>query len=232
MEHVRKAFDAVASRYDRQRKFIIPGIDDFYEAAVWAADWPSPDPSILDIGAGTGLLSALLLTRYPRASLALLDFSLPMLEVARGRFARHPGVHFLVLDYSREDLPGKYDIVCSALSIHHLEDIAKERLFQRIYRALNPGGVFVNADQVAAESGWLERKNLAWWDAFLARAPIESDEVKAAIARRDTLDRNARLSDQVGWLKGAGFADVDIVYKNRTFCVFVGRRPAEDPLSK
>jgi tRNA (cmo5U34)-methyltransferase len=44
------------------------------------------------------------------------------------------------------------------------------------------------------------------------------------LKRRDTLDRNEKLSVQLTWLKEAGFSDVDIVYKNRTFIVTVARR--------
>jgi tRNA (cmo5U34)-methyltransferase len=59
MEHVRKAFDAVATEYDAQREYIIPDLRQYYGAAVWAAE-SKEDPAILDIGAGTGLLSAML----------------------------------------------------------------------------------------------------------------------------------------------------------------------------
>jgi len=63
MEHIRTAFNATASKYDAQRQWVIPEFDVFYGAAIRAADWPGSRPVILDIGAGTGLLSALLLQR-------------------------------------------------------------------------------------------------------------------------------------------------------------------------
>ncbi|MDH7509949.1 MAG: methyltransferase domain-containing protein [Methanolinea sp.] len=227
MEHVKRAFDAVAAHYDAQRKYIIPDMDDFYGAAAWAADWPGNDPLVLDIGAGTGLLSALILGKFPLATLTLLDISEGMLEVARKRFLGCPRVRFVVADYSRADLPGKYDIVCSALSIHHLEHEDKRQLFRKIYQALSPGGIFVNADQVKAPSDWLSRKYREYWDSYLALAPIDPGELEAARVRRETLDKNALLLDQVRWLAEAGFSGVDVVYKNRTFCVFVGKKGEE-----
>jgi len=227
MENVRKAFDAIADRYDRQRKYVIPQMEEFYGAAVWAAAWPKENPHILDIGAGTGLLSALLLEKYPRATLTLIDISEKMLQVARERFAENPRVRFVVADYSREELPGTYDLVCSALSIHHLEHDDKRRLFRRIYNALNPGGLFVNADQADAQSTWMRRMNTEYWDAFVSKSPAFTDELKTAMARRDTLDKNATLLDQISWMKESGLSGVDIVYKNRIFCVFVGRREEE-----
>ena len=44
------------------------------------------------------------------------------------------------------------------------------------------------------------------------------------LKRRDTLDRNEKLSTQLSWLKEAGFSDVDVVYRNRTFIITVARK--------
>ena len=56
MDQVREAFDAIASEYDAERRWIVPGYDDFYHAAVNAADWPGDRPGIPGIVAGTWAL--------------------------------------------------------------------------------------------------------------------------------------------------------------------------------
>jgi tRNA (cmo5U34)-methyltransferase len=224
MEHIRTAFNATASRYDAQRQWVIPGIDAFYGAAVRAADWPGSAPEILDIGAGTGLLSALLLQRYPAASLTLLDISDQMLNIAHERFSGNPGVRFITGDYSTGDLGGPYDLVCSALSIHHLSHEDKEQLCRRIYDALNPGGAFVNADQAAGETPELEREYMHYWDVFIRNGPLGTDEKAEILKRRASLDRNAKLSAQLQWLYDCGFVDIAVVYRNRTFVVIRGRK--------
>lgn len=224
MEEIKTAFDALAGEYDSQRRWIIPEIEEFYKAAVWAAECERQDPDILDIGAGTGLLSEMLLARYPRARITLLDISEKMLEVARTRFFGKEQVRYLAADYSREAIPGRYDLICSALSIHHLTHEDKQALFFKIFAALNPGGLFVNADQADAESGWLRRMNLEYWNEFVRSGPLKEEEWRRVLDRRDMLDRNAPLLSQIAWLKEAGFSGVDIVYKNRMFCVFVGKK--------
>ncbi len=224
MEHIRTAFNATASRYDAQRQWVIPEFDAFYGAAIRAADWPGSSPAILDIGAGTGLLSALLLQRYPDASLTLLDISDQMLKVAHERFSGNPGVRFITGDYSSGDLGGPYDLVCSALSIHHLSHEDKQQLCRRIYDALNPGGVFVNADQAAGETPVLDREYMRYWDAFIRNGPLGTDEQAEILTRRALLDRSAKLSVQLQWLNDCGFIGVDVVYRNRTFVVITGRK--------
>lgn len=92
MEHIKKAFDAIATEYDSQREFVIPDLQQFYTTAVRAAESSVPEPAILDIGAGTGLLSALILQKFPDAHMTLLDISANMLEIARQRFAGRKNV--------------------------------------------------------------------------------------------------------------------------------------------
>ncbi len=225
MDHIRSAFDSIAGQYDAQRKWIIPEMQEFYGAAVWAAGWPGRSPRILDIGAGTGLLSALMLEKYPDACLTLLDFSEQMLAVARQRFAGRKSTRYITGDYRDTDFCQTYDIICSALSIHHLADDEKAALYARIFSTLKPGGIFVNADQARGETPALDRMFKEYWDAFLKTGPLTDAHREEVRMRRDTLDRNATLSDQLGWLHDAGFSDVDVIYRNRMFVVLTGSRP-------
>jgi tRNA (cmo5U34)-methyltransferase len=223
MHRVKETFDTIASTYDEQRRWIIPQLDEFYGAAVWAAALPVKRPAILDIGAGTGLLSGLLCTAYPGAAVTLMDISEKMIEVARKRFTGREGIRFVAADYRHEDLGGPFDAICSALSIHHLEKGEKRDLYQKIFGALKPGGIFVNADQVKGETPRQHRRNLVYWNDNVLQGPLDPEEIRAMFERRKSLDRMEKLSLQLGWLKEIGFSDVDVVYKNRTFAVFTGR---------
>jgi tRNA (cmo5U34)-methyltransferase len=225
MEHIRNAFNAFAAEYDAQREHVIPDLKGFYGAAAWAAECGTAAPSILDIGAGTGLLSAFMLQKFPRADLTLIDIAENMLDVARQRFAEQNNVRYVVCDYSTAELGGPYDIICSALSIHHLETGDKRRLFGRIFSALKPGGMFVNADQADGETPYFRQKYLDYWNVFLKNGPLNDAEHAEILRRRNLLDKNEKLSAQLAWLHEAGFSDVDIVYKNRTFIVTVARKP-------
>jgi tRNA (cmo5U34)-methyltransferase len=225
MDGLKEAFDAIASGYDAQRRWIIPDFEGFYAAAVRAAASPREAPSVLDIGAGTGLLSAMLLEAYPRAALTLMDISEEMLGVAGKRFAGRESIRFIVGDYREAELGGPYDIIASALSIHHLGREEKEGLYRRIFRALGEGGVFVNADEAAGETEEIHRENLASWDAFLRSGPLGAGGARAIIERRERLDRMEKLSVQMEWLREAGFDGVRATYRNGCFVVFGGRKP-------
>jgi tRNA (cmo5U34)-methyltransferase len=224
---VKEAFDAAATGYDGLRRQLIPCFDDFYGAAVDLLPFPrGAAPRILDLGAGTGLLADLLLRRWPRARLTLLDLSGEMLGQARARFAGRPAqVGIRVADYLADPLGGPYDAVVSALSIHHLPDPGKRALFRRAFAALRPGGWFVDADNVLAPTPALAALDRARWIARVRESGIGSGDLAAALLRT-RLDVLAPLADQLAWLRRAGFDDVDCRYKWLHFAVFCGRRPA------
>ncbi|MDD1686255.1 class I SAM-dependent methyltransferase [Methanoregula sp.] len=169
-------------------------------------------------------MSAYLLEKFPQAHLTLIDIAENMLEMARQRFSGRDHTRYVVSDYSTGDLGGPYTIACSALSIHHLDTEDKRRLFRRIYAALAPGGMFVNADQADGETPYFRERYLEYWNAFFRTDPMTASQQAEIMNRRDTFDKNEKLSDQLVWLREAGFSDVDVVYRNRTFMVTVARK--------
>lgn len=224
---VKEAFDAAATGYDALRRQLIPCFDEFYGAAVDLLPFPrGAAPRILDLGAGTGLLAAMLLERWPRARLTLVDLSGEMLGQARARFAGREGqVGIRVADYLADPLGGPYDAVVSALSIHHLPDPGKRAVFRRAFAALRPGGWFVDADNVLAPTPALAAKDRALWIARVRESGIDAPDLAAALLRT-RLDVLSPLADQLAWMRRAGFDDVDCRYKWLHFAVFCGRRPA------
>ncbi len=225
---VRAEFDRAAKTYDAVRRQLIPCFDDFYGTVARMIPFGRDDAfDVLDLGAETGLLSALLHEQFPKARLTLVDISDEMLARAHDRFAGEEDARIIASDYSVEPLPGRFDAIVSALSIHHLEDVEKAKLFRRIYDALKPGGAFVNAEEVLAPTEALDR---LYWDEWerQARAAGAPEVEFAGVEERAKYDKPAKLDDQLEWLREAGFADVDCYYKYLMFAVYGGRRPEQD----
>ena len=219
--NTRAVFDATASTYDRDRSRLIPGCDAFYR---WAIDLiPARAKRIVDLGAGSGLLSVLVRERFPDAQLHLIDFSAPMLDLARARLGDDPQVAYQQADYVTGDLPEGVCAVVSSLSIHHLDDADKRAVFQRVYRSLLPGGVFVNADQVAGPTPDLDARYKSLWLEQVRAAGATEQQIADSLYRKQE-DRCAPVAEQLDWMRAAGFADADCWYKDNCFAVFAGTK--------
>lgn len=217
-------FNRDAEEYDALRRSLIPCFDDFYGTALrLIQEWQTAeDINVLDIGAGTGLFSAMVLARCPVGRLCLLDGSTGMLEQAQGRFPADDRIAYRLDDMVTADLGGQWDLIISALAIHHLSDDSKRDLYRRIHRALKPGGLFVNAEQVAAPTPTAaERYTRIWLDEIRRRGVSELEIDKAR--ERMSYDRCAAVGHQLQWLGDAGFSDVDCSYKAWHFAVLSGR---------
>ena len=101
---------------------------------------------VLELGTGSGVTSRRVLERHPRAHLTGVDSSEHMLAAAD-----LPGADLRLQDL-RDPLPdGPFDLVFSALAVHHLDGPGKMDLFARIGAVLAPGGRFVMADVIVPE---------------------------------------------------------------------------------
>lgn len=220
-ERTREVFDTTAASYDPARARLIPGFDRFYGTALELI--PAGAKHILDLGAGTGLFSAMVRARFPHASLRLVDNSEPMLAQARERFSGDDQVVFQLGDYSSADWGGGFDAIVSALSIHHLEDAAKRALFRRIHEGLRPGGVFVNAEQILAPTPELEAQAKAAWLNEVRALGATEEQVRASLLRQ-TEDRCSTVEDQLRWLREAGFTETGCAYQQGRFAVLQARR--------
>lgn len=200
-----------------------------------------PVRRVLDVGAGSGVVTAALLARFPGAHAVLVDFSPAMLAAAREALAGVvPAPAFVAADLAdptwvaalRAAPP--FDAIASSYAIHHLDDARKRALYGELFALLAPGGVFVNVEHVASAGAWGEALSDALVvDALHAHQAAQGGaatraEVAARFAARPDRAANilAPVEVQCAWLRAIGFTDVDCFFKVFELAVFGGRKPS------
>ncbi len=217
-------FDRVAQGYDAERRLLLPDFDAFYGAAIEAVGAPPRGGRVLDIGAGTGLFSAMLAARRPDLCLVLFDASPAMLAEAARRFAALG----IAAETCEGDLAGPlpegpFDAAVSALAIHHLAHAQQADLLARLAGRLAPGARFVEAEQVAEATEAAEAAAVRRWEAAV-RAAGASEAVLEAARARMAHDRCATPERRLDWLARAGFRS-ELVWRRGRFAVFRSERP-------
>lgn len=156
--------------------------------------------SVLELGTGTGGTARRVLDAHPDAHLVGVDASEEMLGAARAALVGRP----VSLRPGRleEPLPGgRFDLVVSALAVHHLDGPGKAALFARVAETLRPGGRFALADVV-----------------------VPADPADAVIPLEAGYDRPSTVAEQLAWLREAGFDDVRVAWQRRDLAVLVADR--------
>ena len=92
--------------------------------------------SILELGCGTGYLTALLRERFPHAAIEAVDFAPAMVAIARERV---PDASFVVSDIEAlEPEPERYDLIVSSATVQWLAE--PEQTLRRLVTSLDTDG--------------------------------------------------------------------------------------------
>lgn len=138
-----------ADRYPDQIREEIPRYDELQGEVAHATEGVSAG-RILELGTGTGETTRLVLVRHPEAHLVGIDLDPHMLAAAR-RALPADRVELRAQDLAAPLPPGPFELVFSALAVHHLEGAAKADLFRRVAAELRPRGRFVLGDVVVPD---------------------------------------------------------------------------------
>ena len=217
---IQEQFNAIARKYDNYRKCIIPCYDDFYKSSISLLKYYRDNfKKIVDLGAGTGLLTKELYELYPNADYVLIDISKDMLKVAEERFEGLDNFEFIEYDYLEDILVKNCDLMCSALSIHHLENNEKELLYKNIYKKLDVNGCFINLDLFIGETETINNLYDTWWYDYIDRSGTK--EEKEGWMKRKELDKENTIPETIGLLKSSGFRMVECIYNFMKFGVII-----------
>jgi tRNA (cmo5U34)-methyltransferase len=211
---VKRHLDVDADAYDVEIRRFIPDYDDMLATGVeLLAALAPPTARVLDLGGGTGALSAAVLAGLPEARVTVLDVDRDMLGEARRRLARF-GDRVELREASFLDPLPAADAVVASLALHHVHDLgAKTDLYRAIHEALTPGGVFLNLDAAITEGPRLNALVFRRWAARMAEHGITEDEARGHFAAWADEDRYFPLDEELAALRRAGFAEVECFWR-------------------
>lgn len=219
----REHFETLAAEYDDFIRRLIPYYEDMNQVVRALIPYEKDEVfHAIDLGAGTGALSGLILEHFPHAQVTLLDMTENMLAMCRQKFAAYEGrVHYIQGDFEHAEFGGPFDLAVAGLSIHHVSDEEKRQLFHKVSAHLHEGSPFLIRDYVRGESDALESLYQRRWESHWN---FRDAEERAWFDNHMQADIPALLADQLDWLHDAGFRDIDCFFKYFSFVVFGGKK--------
>jgi demethylmenaquinone methyltransferase / 2-methoxy-6-polyprenyl-1,4-benzoquinol methylase len=153
---VNSMFGRIARRYDLANRVLSCGIDIYWRRRLVASVAAGRPRYVLDLATGSGDVALSLRSELPSGSKVVgMDFSEPMLDVARAKQARRGagGVEFRLGDALALPLPDRtFDSVTIAFGLRNMADRAL--CLSEMRRVLRPGGR-VHILEFSQPEGWV-----------------------------------------------------------------------------
>ena len=115
-----------------------------------------------------------------------------------------------------------FDIILAAATLHHLRDDEDwELMFNKIYKALKPGGSFLVSDLISHDSEFIKKLFEDKYGSYLEvlGGPEYRQKVLEYVHYEDT---PRSLNYQLALLGKVGFNSIEILHKNSCFAAFGG----------
>lgn len=158
---------------------------------------------IIDIGCGSGAITAAIAVRAKHASIVGVDISRDMIESARRNYEEKEGFTFFELPAENLVFENVFAGAVSFLTLHWVQD--RPAFFTSMFKALKPGGqFFLTAGTKNSEIEALKKK---FFGALFAHDP----KWKFLMGTTLVTGNNAVSKDELAqWALEAGFADLKI----------------------
>lgn len=182
-------------------------------SADFALEYAKKDSVILDLGTSTG---AMLLEIASKAKIPLrlygIDNSASMLEFAQKKLDTY-GIkaNLICGDILQENFP-KCDVIVANYTLQFIRPLERERLVQKIFNALNTGGVLICSEKVICENKTLDFKMIQYYlESKKKRGYSEFEISKKREALENVLIPYSENENKT-MLKNAGFSHIQTLF--------------------
>jgi len=221
LDAVREQFEQRAFDYDGLIPRLIPRYREQHDLILQLIPFETnAHIKVLDLGAGTGILSALILQAFPQANVLAFDIAEKMLKVCQTNLSAYQERLTLQQgNFAEDNFGNRYDLVVSGLAIHHLDSAGKQTLFKKLFQSMNSGGILLIRDIVTAATPRLTEQYEQLWRQYI-KANREDDA--AWFQKYQEEDIPSSVEEQTRWLSEAGFADTACHWRHLNFAIFGG----------
>lgn len=138
---VPKFFDDTAESYDTVVRWATFGKDDYWKKEI-INQMNNPN-SILDLACGTGILTRMIASQFPKSDVTGIDITKSYLDTAKINSTSFRNISYYLQDAEEINLDQKFDCICSSYIPKYCNP---QVLIKNCISHLNPGGMIILHD--------------------------------------------------------------------------------------
>ncbi len=130
----------------------------------------SSECRILELGAGTGIMTELLAEHYPHSVIEAVEGAEKMMEQAKSKTVLQDNdgrIKWILADYSSPSwlagVSGPFSLVVTIDALHHLTHERKRELYREIYDSMEQGGCFLVSDHITSTEPYFNDPQYVLW---------------------------------------------------------------------
>ena len=202
-ETMNEFFSSRVNGYDEHMLNEVDGCREGYRKMAQLL--PEQTESLLDLGCGTGLELDEIFRLFPSAAVTGIDLTPAMLDRLR---QKHSDKKLVLIkgDYFQCDFGSeRFDAAVSFETMHHFPRAEKVRLYERICRALKPGGTYIECDYMVMDP---EEEEFLLREAERIRTEqrLENEKIYH-------IDTPYTVGHQIQMLEQAGFIEAEALWR-------------------
>lgn len=193
-----------------------------------AAEFAENGSCVYDLGCSTGItLESLrdgISAAGKKVNLIGVDYSQPMLERARDRFAGLPDIEqpqLILGDLNRSCVIENASVVILNLTLQFIRPLYRDTLIKRIGEGLNDNGCLILVEKVLCDDSLLNRVFIKFYYDMKRRNGYSETEIAQKREALENVLVPYRMAENIELLKRNGFAEVNTFFKWYNFAGIV-----------
>jgi tRNA (cmo5U34)-methyltransferase len=202
------------------------------------------DFTVVELASGEGVLAQAILEKFPQCHYIAFDGSAMMREQLAQKLTQFGNrLEIRPFDLAaqawRNAMPVPLRCILSSLCVHHLPDEGKRQLFNAMAAQLEPGGALLLADVIEPATRQIANLFARQYDDIVRQQSLtiqgDLSGYEQFLQQKwnyflhdyhdpESYDQPSRLSDQLDWLKEAGFSIVDCFWMQAGHAIYGGYR--------
>ena len=216
--NVQEHFASQADNYIELMTKLVPNYMEGQVTIIDSIPFEKTKPiKVLDLGCGNGILSQILLKKFPNANIVGFDITSEMLDIYKKKLTSYTNKFETIQgDFKVDDFGSNYDVILSGLTLQHLNSEERQKMYRRVYDSLNDEGIYITRDIIIGENDTNTNDLYNKWIDYMNQC---GEDGKMWYEKHRQKDFPETADDLRTWMRETSFKDIELKQQDINFVI-------------